>query len=369
MGDVLGWALVGCGRVSRKHVHVLSRLPGVRLRVACDTVLDRARAVAEQVEGCQATTSLEKAVAHPEVDVVTICTPSGLHAPMAMQAAAAGKHVVVEKPMALRLEEADAMLEACDRHRVRLFVVKQNRYNRPILKLKEAITSGRLGRPFLGGVRVLWQRTQAYYDEEPWRGTWRMDGGVVMNQASHHIDLLVWLLGDVLSVLATARTVAHRIETEDTAVAILKFRNGAMATVQATTCVQPRDLEGSLSIFGEKGMVEVGGFAADRLRLWEFSEPDPWHEEVRKAWASNPEGVFAYNHMEFYKDVLQTLRGNGRALIDGIEGRKTLEVIHAIYESIETGREVFLRFQPRRCRLGLDPSEIQDPQRPHGGWM
>jgi predicted dehydrogenase len=368
MSENLRFALVGCGKVSRKHVHVLGELPGCRLRVAFDALPDRAGKVAEQIEGCEPVTSLDEALAHPEIDVVTIATPSGLHASMAIDAARRGKHVIVEKPMALRLDEADQMLKACDQNGVRLFVVKQNRYNRPVMKLKEAITSGRLGRPFMGGVRVLWQRDQAYYDSEPWRGTWRMDGGVIMNQASHHIDLLVWLMGDVQSVLATASTVAHDIETEDTAVAILKFRDGGMATIQATTCTQPRDLEGGLSIFGEKGMVEIGGFAADTLRLWEFADEDRWHEEVRKEWSTNPKGAFAYNLMEFYKDVLHTLDEGGRTLIDGIEGRRTLEVIHAIYESIETGREVLLRFQPQWCRLGVDPDEATGT-RPRGGWL
>jgi predicted dehydrogenase len=197
-----------------------------------------------------------------------------------------------------------------------------------------------------------------------------MDGGVIMNQASHHVDLLIWLMGDVLSVLATGRTVGHRIETEDTAVAILKFRNGGMATIQATTCMQPRDLEGSLWVFGDKGSAEIAGFAADTLRLWEFQERDPWHDEVRAQWSRNPEGVFAYNHVEFYKDALRTLREGGRALIDGMEGRRTLEVIHAIYESFETGREVFLRFQPLWCRLGVDTEDKGSPgSGPRGGWL
>lgn len=367
MTDGLGFALVGCGNVSRKHLHVFKELPACKLHVACDSDPERAKKAAGQIDGCKATTSLDEALAHPGVDVVTFATPSGLHAAGAIQAARQGKHAIVEKPMALRLDEADQMLRACDQYGVRLFVVKQNRYNRPVIKLKEAITSGRLGRPFMGGVRVLWQRSQDYYDSEPWRGTWRMDGGVLMNQASHHIDLLVWLMGDVQSVMATASTVAHEIEAEDTAVAILKFRDGGMATVQATTCMQPRDLEGSLSIFGEKGMVEIGGFAADTLKLWEFKGDDPWHDEVQRDWSSNPKGVFAYNHMEFYRDVLNTLDEGGRALIDGIEGRKTLEVIHAIYESIETGREVLLRFQPQWCRLGVDPQETGT--RPRGGWL
>jgi predicted dehydrogenase len=227
-----------------------------------------------------------------------------------------------------------------------------------------------MGRPFLGGVRVLWQRDQAYYDSEPWRGTWRMDGGVIMNQASHHVDLLIWMMGDVMSVMAAGRTVSHKIETEDTAVAVLKFRGGGMATIQATTCIQPKDLEGSLSIYGEKGSAVIGGFAAYQIDHWQFADEDDWHDDVRQNWSANPKDVFAYSHQEFYKNVLDTLRGGGRALIDGMEGRKTLEVIHAIYESFETGREVFLRFQPQWCRLGADRSETKTfGPGPRGGWL
>ena len=349
-----GFALIGCGTISRKHVHALKSLPGARLLACFDLDPARAESAAAQAPGARAARTLEEALATPGVSAVTVCTPSGTHAAVGIAAARAGMHVVVEKPLALTLAQADEMIAACDETGVKLFVVKQNRFNRPVRAARRALEEGRLGRLFLGGARVLWHRDQRYYDSEPWRGTWAQDGGVCSNQAAHHIDLLLWFMGDVVSVFATGTRVLHHIETEDTATVLLRFRHGAAATVQATTCTQPRDLEGSISLFGTGGTIEIGGFAADRLRTWVFNEPRPEDETIARDWGANPD-EFAYNHREFYGDVLRTIASGRRALIDGIEGRRSLEVIHAIYESMETGREVTLRFEPRRCRLGITP--------------
>jgi predicted dehydrogenase len=324
MAQELGFAVIGCGKISNKHIHALTTLPGARLVTLYDIDHQRATAQAEKASGILVAREFDEALSARGVDAVAICTPSGAHASLAIEAARAKKHVIVEKPLALTLEEADAMIDACDAAGVKLFVVKQNRYNRPVIAARRALDEGRLGRLFLGGARVLWHRNQDYYDSETWRGTWAHDGGVCANQAAHHIDLLVWFMGDVVGVFATGATVMHDIETEDTATVLLRFRHGTTATIQATTCTQPRDLEGSIALFGTKGTIE---------------------------WGSNPK-EFAYNHVEFYRDALQTIVSGRRALIDGIEGRRSLEVIHAIYESIETGREVTLRFEPHHCRLG-----------------
>jgi len=353
MADSIGFALIGCGKISRKHIHVLNSLEDTSIVSVFDVDRSRAEKAAAQAGGALIASSLEEALSAPGVQVATICTPSGTHYDVAIRAAAAHKHVVVEKPMALTLDEADEMIDACDAAGVKLFVVKQNRYNRPVQATKRAIDAGRLGRIYMGGARVLWHRTQEYYDSEPWRGTWAYDGGVCSNQASHHLDLLLWLMGDVVSVFAVGSTVMHDIETEDTATVLLRFRHGAMATLQATTCTQPRDLEGSISLFGTKGTIEIAGFAANELRTWMLENEGPEDDDVRRNWARNPD-EFAYNHREFYKDVLQTIRSGRRALIDGIEGRRSLELIHAIYESMETEREVALRFEPHKCKLGIE---------------
>lgn len=353
--DVIPVALIGCGKISRKHVQVIQAIPDLELRAVVDPAPDRARGIADSNPGCRVYPDLDAVCGDSSIRLGVVCTPSGLHARQGIDLARAGKHVVVEKPMALRLDEADRLIETCDQHGVKLFVVKQNRYNVPVRHTRDAIERGRLGRIFLGDVRVLWNRSQEYYDEEPWRGTWEMDGGVLTNQASHHIDLLVWMMGDVESVYARGRTVLHRIEVEDVGAVLIRFRNGGLGIVEATTCVQPRDLEGSLNLYGEGGTVEIGGFAANQLRTWRFREAEPEDEGLLGEQGRNPADP-VYAHRQFYLNVVEALNDQRRALIDGIEGRKSLEVIHAIYESMETGEEVQLRFEPRRCRLGATPA-------------
>jgi UDP-N-acetyl-2-amino-2-deoxyglucuronate dehydrogenase len=259
--------------------------------------------------------------------------------------------MIIEKPMALTLEDADHLIEACDRSGTRLFVVKQNRFNRPVVRLRKALEAGRLGKPVMGTVRVRWCRGQEYYDQDPWRGTWAMDGGVLTNQASHHIDLLQWMLGPVESVKAYTATRLARIEAEDTGVAILRFSSGALGVIEATTGTRPKDLEGSLSILGEKGSVVIGGFAVNRLDTWSFSEP--LQEDARAAEDSvHPPNVYGFGHYDYYRDVIECIRTGRHSMLDGLEGRKSLELINAIYESAATGNEVRLRYVARGVRLG-----------------
>ena len=213
-------------------------------------------------------------------DVVSILTDSGSHADVTVELAPYGRHIVVEKPMALTLQDADAMIRACDANGIRLFVVKQNRFNVPIVKTREALEQGRFGKIVMGTVRVRWCRDQAYYDQADWRGRWATDGGVLSNQASHHIDVLEWMLGDVSSVFAMSRTALVDIEAEDTAVVLVRFVSGALGIIEATTATRPRDLEGSLSILGENGSVEVGGFALNLMKTWQFTTTEPGDEKV-----------------------------------------------------------------------------------------
>lgn len=243
--------------------------------------------------------------------------------------------------MALTLEDADKMIEACDRNGIRLFVVKQNRYNLPVQKLREALEAGRFGKLVMGSVRVRWCRDNAYYRQDSWRGTWAMDGGVFTNQASHHIDLLEWMMGDVESVFAKSITALSEIETEDTGVAVLKFKNGALGVIEATTATRPKDLEGSISILGEFGSVEIGGFAVNEIKTWNFVESLESDKEVREKYSTNPPNVYGFGHKEYYLHVIDSIVHNKKALVDGLEGRKSLELIIAMYESIETGKEVF----------------------------
>lgn len=350
---MLNFALIGCGAIARRHADILTsgELSNARLVAVCDTDLARAESFAIKYN-IRAFADPDQMLRSGGIDVVTVLTPSGLHARNAIHAAAYVKAVVVEKPMALTLSDADRMIEACDRHGARLFVVKQNRFNRPVVALRQALESGRLGKLVLGTIRVRWCRPQSYYDQASWRGTWAHDGGVLANQASHHIDLLEWMMGEIDSVTAMATQALAKIEAEDTAVAILRFRNGALGVVEATTATRPRDLEGSLSILGERGSVEIGGFAANELKTWNFAEAVPDDSTVFTDFGKNPDHSLGYGHVAYYKHVVDCLHEGKRQLVDGLEGRKSLELITAIYESIETGREVQLRFSPKRCRLG-----------------
>jgi UDP-N-acetyl-2-amino-2-deoxyglucuronate dehydrogenase len=219
--------------------------------------------------------------------------------------------------------------------------------------LREALEGGRFGRLVLGTVRVRWCRTQDYYDQDPWRGTWALDGGVLSNQASHHVDLLEWMMGDVDSVFARSATALARIEAEDTAVVVLRFRSGALGIIEATTAARPTDLEGSISLLGEFGSVEIGGFAVNEIKVWKFSKPDVTDEAVMSRYSVNPPNIYGFGHQAYYEHVIDCIRNDKHQLVDGLEGRKSLELISAIYESIETGKEVQLRFRPTRCRLGV----------------
>jgi UDP-N-acetyl-2-amino-2-deoxyglucuronate dehydrogenase len=204
----------------------------------------------------------------------------------------------------------------------------------------------------MGSVRVRWCRDQAYYDQDGWRGTWALDGGVLTNQASHHVDLLEWMMGDVESVYAMSRTALVNIETEDTAVVLLRFMSGALGVIEATTAARPQDLEGSISILGEGGTVVIGGFAVNEMKTWSFAKKTSEDDEVLAKYSVNPPNVYGFGHQAYYEQVVKSIRDGSPQLVDGLAGRKSLELISAIYESIETGREVSLRFRPSRCKLG-----------------
>jgi predicted dehydrogenase len=350
---MLNIALIGCGRIAKRHSDLLGngQIADARLAGVCDIVESKAARIGQQF-GVPHFADFDKMLRTIDVDVVVVLTESGRHAAHVIELAKYRKHIVVEKPMALTLTDADAMIEACDRAGVKLFVVKQNRFNLPVVKLREALEGGRFGKLVLGTVRVRWCRDQSYYDQDRWRGTWALDGGVLTNQASHHIDLLEWLMGDVESVFAMSATALVKIETEDTAVVALKFVNGALGIIEATTATRPTDLEGSISILGEGGTVEIGGFAVNQLKVWRFAESRPEDAGIVGNYSVNPPNVYGFGHKAYYEHVVDCILRDSPQLVDGLRGRKTLELISAIYESIETQQEVHLRFKPRHSRLG-----------------
>lgn len=350
---MLKFALIGCGRIAVRHSNLLGNgeIKGAKLVAVCDIVEEKAKKIGEEFN-VPYFTDYHEMMSTVDLDVVSVLTESGYHAKHVIEIAKYQKHIVVEKPMALTLEDADAMIEECQRFGVKLFVVKQNRFNVPVIKLREAMEANRFGKLVLGTVRVRWCRPQAYYDQDSWRGTWALDGGVLTNQASHHVDLLEWMMGEVESVQAMSRTALVDIEAEDTVIVNLRFKNGALGIIEATTATRPKDLEGSLSILGENGTVEVGGFAVNEMKVWNFVDHQEKDEDVMEQYSVNPPNVYGFGHQAYYEHVVESILGNTQHLVDGLQGRKSLELINAIYESVETKKEVHLRFKPEYCKLG-----------------
>ena len=335
------FALVGCGRISANHIEALKRHEGrAELVAVCDTRPESLERAVDRT-GVPGFASLDRLLEGCDADIVTLCTPSGLHPQQALRVAAAGRHVLSEKPMATKWDEGVAMVRGCRDAGVKLFVVKQNRLNATLQLVRQAIDEKRFGRIHMVVVNVFWTRPQSYYDEAPWRGRWDMDGGAFMNQASHYVDMVDWLVGPVDSVHAYTATQARDIEAEDSGVMSLRLRAGGMASINVTMLTHGRNFEGSLTILGERGTVRVGGVAVNRIEHWEFDEPRPEGERVREADYAPP-SVYGYGHPLYYANVIDTLRGEAHAQVDGYEGLRSLEVIIAGYRSARDGVRVGL---------------------------
>lgn len=335
------FALAGCGRISKNHVDTLLELEKegrAKLVSCCDPVPERACAVAERT-GCQPFPSMESMLEAVKCDVVSICTPSGLHPNHVETAARYGRHALSEKPAGTSLSSVDRAIDACDEKGVGYFVVKQNRFNKTIALLRRTLEAGRFGRLYLLSSNVFWTRPQDYYDQAKWRGTWEFDGGALSNQASHYVDMMQWMGGAVESVQAFNATLARRIEAEDTITVNLKYRSGALGSINVTNLTYPKNLEGSITLLGEKGTVRIGGVALNTIEQWQFDAPDPMDEEVNDA-NTNPASVYGFGHLPFYRHVLDVLDGSEEPLLTGREGRKTVEIIQAAYESARMGRTV-----------------------------
>lgn len=336
------FAVVGCGRISKNHFDAL-RQHAARAEVVavCDTnavALDSAVALT----GARGYKSLDAMLsASSDIDCVVLSSPSGLHPSQAIRVASAGLHVVTEKPVATRWHDGLAMVRACDAAGVQLFVVKQNRRNKTLQLLKRAVDAGRFGRIYMVTVNVFWSRPQAYYDSAAWRGTWEFDGGAFMNQASHYVDLLDWMIGPIESVMAYTATLARNIEVEDTGVAAVRWRNGAMGSVNVTMLASQKNFEGSITVIGEKGTVRIGGVAVNKIEHWTFESPDPMDEQIDAA-SYETQSVYGYGHPIYYDNVISTLRGEAVADTDGREGLKSLEVLISIYLSARDGKRINL---------------------------
>lgn len=335
------FALVGCGRIAQNHFEALAKhADRAELVDVCDVDPAALRAAVEKT-GARGHASLDALLGETTADCIVLTTPSGLHPRQAIDCFAAGFHVMTEKPMATRWRDGVAMVEAADRARRYLFVVKQNRRNATLQLLKRAVTEHRFGRIYMVNVNVFWTRPQSYYDSAKWRGTWEFDGGAFMNQASHYVDLLDWLIGPIESVQAYTSTLARDIQVEDTGVIGIKWRSGALGSMNVTMLTYPKNYEGSITILGERGTVRVGGVAVNDIQHWEFDEKRPEDETVKQA-SYETTSVYGFGHPLYYDNVIQVFRGEAEPETDGREGLTSLETLIAAYRSARDGCRVSL---------------------------
>ena len=343
-GRRIRFAVVGCGRIAASHFGALrEHAQNAELVAVCDpdkAALDKA----VSTTGARGFANLGELLESAAPDVVVLCTPSGLHSQEAIKVAQRGIHVVTEKPMATRWSDGLDMVRACDEAGVRLFVVKQNRRNATLQLLKRAVEQGRFGRIFMVTINVFWSRPQQYYDSARWRGTWEFDGGALMNQASHYVDLVDWLVGPVESVQAYTATLARNIQVEDTATVGVRWRSGALGSINVTMLAYPKNFEGSVTILGETGTVRVGGVAVNEIQQWQFADSRPEDKDIAAA-SYVTTSVYGFGHPLYYENVIKALRGESEPETDGREGLRSLEILIASYLSARDGRRVALPLQ------------------------
>lgn len=344
----LKFAIIGCGRISYKHVEALvENKDEAELVAACDIKLELAEAKKEEYLTKMKDDSLKvstytdykEMLEKEDIDVVTIATESGYHAEIAIYCMNKGKHVLVEKPMALSIDDANKMIETAKKNNVKLSVCHQNRFNKPIQKLRSAVEEGKFGRIMNGTARILWRRDENYYKQAPWRGTWDLDGGTLMNQCIHNIDLLQWMIGsEVERVYAECDTFRNNIEAEDFGAVVVRFKNGAIGIIEGSAVVYPKNLEETLSIFGTDGTVVVGGLAVNELKTWRFEGED--EEVVKRDLQVEIENVYGKGHTPLFKDVIDAINNDRKPYISGEDGIVPLSIILAAYKSRKTGMPV-----------------------------
>jgi len=347
--------LIGCGRISHRHCDILinKKIKKIKLVSVCDVNIDKAKRLSKKFN-LKYYSDMNEMIREENLDIVAILTESGNHCKHVCQIAKFKINIIVEKPMALTVSDCKKMINICKKYGSNLMIIKQNRFNLPVVKLKKAIEKNVFGKLFLGTVRVRWCRDNNYYSLDKWRGTWKMDGGVLANQAIHHIDLLEWLVGKVDKVFAVGSKALTNNETEDTALVILKFKNKkTLGLIEATTATRPNDLEGSISILGEKGNAEIGGFAVNKLKSWNLVKDMKKHKIVNfDKHSENPPNVYGFGHEQYYKNVLRFLEKKEKILVDGHSGLRSVLLVQSIYKSIETGKEVKVRENNFHSRLG-----------------
>ncbi|WP_123054315.1 Gfo/Idh/MocA family oxidoreductase [Clostridium sp. JN-1] len=346
----LKFAIIGCGRISYKHVEALvSNSKEASLAAVCDIDYDKAEAKKQEYmskinEDCKVAVykDYKEMIEKEDIDVVTVATESGYHPEIAIYCMEHKKHVICEKPMALSIEDADNMIKASEKNNVKLCISHQNRFNKPIQKLRKAVEQNRFGRLINGTARILWNRNMGYYTQAPWRGTWKLDGGTLMNQCIHDIDLLQWMMGgEIDSVYSQCDTFLRDIEAEDFGAVIVRFKNGSIGIIEGSACVYPKNLEETLSIFGESGAVCIGGLAVNKIETWRFADSSENEEEkILSEQESDPDTVYGFGHIPLFKDMIDAINNDREPLVSGKEGKKGMSIILAAYKSRLTGMPV-----------------------------
>jgi len=346
-------ALIGCGKVGPSHIRAFAENRNdMELEAICDSIISRAEEQSgeyqKQVPGSNICcySDYKKMLSDIKPDIVAITTESGKHKEMTIDCLEAGAHVICEKPMALSTRDADEMIAIAKKANKKLTVCFQNRFNAPIQRLRAAVDAGRFGKILHGMIQVRWYRSPSYYAEDPWRGTWAQDGGTLMNQCIHGIDLLQWIMGeDAVRVQAITRKFIRPIEAEDFGAAIVEFGSGAVGIIEGTACVYPTDLNQILSIFGEKGSAVIGGLVANKLETWRLADAPivgDTEAKVLEIEAENPPSVYGSGHSDLFRDFVMAIEENREPLASGVRGKKALEIVLAIYKSQKLGQAVDL---------------------------
>jgi len=351
--EKLKFATIGCGRIAKKHMEgIANNYEEAELVSLCDLSIGHAQeksiiyndflsSKGYATKNIKLYQSYKEMINNEKIDVVTIATESGYHPQIAIDCLNAGIHVIVEKPMALSTNDADRMIETAIKNNKKLCVCHQNRFNKPIQMLRKAVENGRFGKLINGTARILWNRNMDYYRQAPWRGTWKLDGGTLMNQCIHDIDLLQWMMGgEVDTVYAQCDTFIRDIEAEDFGVIVIRFKNGAIGLVEGTACVYPKNLEETLSIFGEKGTACIGGIAVNKIEVWRFEDGLDNEDEIIKNQEDDPDTVYGFGHTPLFRDMINSIKENRDPLVSGESGKKAMEIILAAYKSRKTGLPV-----------------------------
>ena len=341
------YALIGCGRIATNHMKAAVNNE-LEIVAVCDVLPEKMEAILEKHEladdkNIKTYTDYKEMIEKEQPELVSIATESGIHAEIALHCIDKGVNVIIEKPMAMSIEDADKIIALAEERHVKVSACHQNRFNVAVQELRKAVEAGRFGMLSHGSIHVRWNRNQGYYDQAPWRGTWAQDGGALMNQCIHGIDLLRWMMGDEIEEVygATRQQFHDYLEAEDVGMAVIKFKNGAIGTIEGTTNVYPKNLEETLYIFGENGTVKVGGTSTNNIDVWDFAD-ETEDDQKNKGLEEQTSNVYGNGHTSLFADVIDAIKNDRTPYVDAVAGRNALEVILSIYKSQKTGMPVKL---------------------------